>query len=47
LKSTSLTAKYLNGDLEISVPKKNVKQNFIEIKGARENNLQNIDVTFH
>jgi excinuclease ABC subunit A len=32
LKSTSLTAKYLNGDLEISVPKKQKIQNFIEIK---------------
>ncbi|MBW4360051.1 excinuclease ABC subunit UvrA [Flavobacterium taihuense] len=47
LKSSSLTAKYLNGDLEISVPKKRrTSKNFIEIKGARENNLQNIDVTF-
>mgnify|MGYP003396791364 FL=1 len=47
LKSTSLTAKYLNGDLEISVPKKRRPfKNCIEIKGARENNLQNIDVTF-
>ena len=47
LKSTSLTAKYLNGDLEISVPKKRrTFKNYIEIKGARENNLQNIDVTF-
>jgi excinuclease ABC subunit A len=47
LKSTSLTAKYLNGNLEISVPKKRrTFKNFIEIKGARENNLQNIDVTF-
>jgi excinuclease ABC subunit A len=47
LKSTSLTAQYLNGDLEISVPKKRRPfKNFIEIKGARENNLQNIDVTF-
>ncbi|MFV8340799.1 excinuclease ABC subunit UvrA [Flavobacterium sp. XS2P39] len=47
LKSTSLTAKYLNGDLEITVPKKRRPfKNFIEIKGARENNLQNIDVTF-
>ncbi len=47
LKSTSLTAKYLNGDLEISVPKKRrLFKNYIEIKGARENNLQNIDVTF-
>ncbi len=47
LKSSSLTAKYLNGNLEISVPKKRrAFKNFIEIKGARENNLQNIDVTF-
>ncbi|OOG74090.1 excinuclease ABC subunit UvrA [Flavobacterium sp. A45] len=47
LKSSSLTAKYLNGDLEITVPKKRRPfKNFIEIKGARENNLQNIDVTF-
>ena len=47
LKSTSLTAKYLNGDLEISIPKKRrTFKNHIEIKGARENNLQNIDVTF-
>ncbi|MNF24607.1 UvrABC system protein A [compost metagenome] len=47
LKSTSLTARYLNGDLEIAVPKKRRPyKNFIEIKGARENNLQNIDVTF-
>jgi len=47
LKSTSLTAKYLNGDLEISVPKKRRPfKSFIEIKGARENNLQNIDVKF-
>jgi excinuclease ABC subunit A len=47
LKSDSLTAKYLNGDLEISVPKKRRKfKNHIDIIGARENNLQNIDVTF-
>ncbi len=47
LKSTSLTAKYLNGELEIAVPKKRRPfKNFIEIKGARENNLQNIDVVF-
>jgi len=47
LKSSSLTAKYLNGKLEITVPKKRRSfKNFIEIKGARENNLQNIDVTF-
>ncbi len=47
LKADSLTAKYLNGDLEIEVPKKRrLFKNYIEIKGARENNLQNIDVTF-
>ncbi|BDB53601.1 excinuclease ABC subunit UvrA [Flavobacterium ammonificans] len=47
LQSNSLTAQYLNGNLEISVPKKRRPfKNFIEIKGARENNLQNIDVTF-
>ncbi len=47
LKSDSLTAKYLNGDLEISVPQKRRKfKNHIDIIGARENNLQNIDVTF-
>ncbi len=47
LQSFSLTAQYLNGDLEISVPKKRRNyKNFIEIKGARENNLQNIDVLF-
>jgi excinuclease ABC subunit A len=47
LKSESLTAKYLNGNLEISVPKKRRKfKNYIDIVGARENNLKNIDVTF-
>ncbi|PWB25530.1 excinuclease ABC subunit UvrA [Flavobacterium sp. HTF] len=47
LKSDSLTAKYLNGDLEIAVPKKRRKfKNHIEIIGARENNLKNINVTF-
>jgi len=47
LKSESLTAQYLNGKLEIEVPKKRRKvKNFIEVKGARQNNLKNIDVTF-
>jgi excinuclease ABC subunit A len=47
LQSDSLTAKYLNGQMEISVPKKRRKSNnAIEIKGAREHNLQNIDVNF-
>ena len=47
LKCDSLTAKYLNGQEKIAVPKKRRKyKNFVEIKGARENNLQNIDVLF-
>ncbi len=47
LKSDSLTSQYLNGKLEIAVPKKRrTSKNFIEVKGARENNLKNIDVTF-
>ena len=47
LKSDSLTAKYLNGDLEIAVPKKRRKfKNHVDVIGARENNLKNIDVTF-
>ena len=47
LEANSLTAKYLNGTLEISIPKKRrSSMNFIEIKGARENNLQNVDVAF-
>ncbi len=47
LKADTLTAKYLNGDLQIEVPKKRRPvKNYIEVKGARENNLQNIDVVF-
>ncbi|MEG0918001.1 MAG: excinuclease ABC subunit UvrA, partial [Myroides sp.] len=47
LKADTLTAKYLNGDLQIEVPKKRRPvKNYIEVKGARENNLQNIDVIF-
>lgn len=47
LKSDSLTSKYLNGELEISIPKQRRKfKNHIEIRGARENNLKNIDVIF-
>jgi excinuclease ABC subunit A len=44
----SLTAQYLNRELSIAVPKKRVKpsldRGWLEILGARENNLQNIDV---
>ena len=47
LKSDSLTAKYLNGNLEIAVPRIRRKWGtYIEILGARENNLQNVDVKF-
>ncbi|MRX64642.1 excinuclease ABC subunit UvrA [Maribacter luteus] len=47
LKSSSLTASYLNGTLEIAVPKKRrTSKNYIEIKGARENNLKNINANF-
>jgi excinuclease ABC subunit A len=44
----SLTGKYLTGELKIDVPKKRRKGNgkFIEIKGAAENNLKNINVKF-
>ena len=45
LKAKSLTAGYLNGTLEIEVPKKRRSfKNSIEIIGAREHNLKNIDV---
>jgi excinuclease ABC subunit A len=47
LKADSLTAKYLNGDEQIEVPKKRRKfKNHIDIKGARENNLKNEDFMF-
>ncbi|WP_299111423.1 excinuclease ABC subunit UvrA [uncultured Winogradskyella sp.] len=47
LATDTLTAKYLNGQLEIEVPKKRRTSKYsVEIVGARENNLQNIDVTF-
>jgi excinuclease ABC subunit A len=43
----SYTVRYLNGEEVIPVPKKRRKwNNFIEIKGARQNNLKNIDVKF-
>ncbi|MGC1204010.1 MAG: excinuclease ABC subunit UvrA, partial [Flavobacteriaceae bacterium] len=47
LASDSLTAKYLNDTLKIEVPKKRRKSKYyVDIKGARENNLKNIDVHF-
>ena len=47
LKSSSLTAQYLNNSMRIEVPKQRRKsKQFVKITGARENNLKNIDVTF-
>ena len=42
----SLTGKYLTGELKIDTPKKRRKGNkkYIEIKGAKEHNLKNINV---
>ena len=46
LKSQSLTAQYLNKTLKIEVPKKRrVSKYTVEILGAKENNLKNIDVS--
>lgn len=43
----TLTASYLTGEKEVPVPKHRRKVvNKVEIKGASEHNLQNIDVTF-
>ena len=45
--SQSLTVGYLTGELAIPVPKLRRKfRNFIEIKGAAQNNLKGIDVRF-
>lgn len=47
LESDSLTSKYLNGTLEIAVPqKRRTSKYYVEIIGARENNLKNINVRF-
>jgi excinuclease ABC subunit A len=47
LASESLTAKYLNNQLRIEIPKtRRTSKYHVDIKGARENNLKNIDVTF-
>ena len=42
----SITAQYLNGDKKIAVPEKRRKGNgkFIGLKGARTNNLKNVDL---
>ncbi|TYC12023.1 excinuclease ABC subunit UvrA [Bizionia gelidisalsuginis] len=47
LKSNSLTAQYLNETLLIKVPKKRRTTKYnVEVIGARENNLKNINVNF-
>ena len=42
----SITGKYLTGELKIDVPKKRRKgsKKYLEVKGAKENNLKNINV---
>ncbi|MCE5178192.1 MAG: excinuclease ABC subunit UvrA [Porphyromonadaceae bacterium] len=45
--SSSYTVKYLTGEEQIEVPQSRRKwNNFIGVKGARQNNLKNIDVKF-
>ena len=48
LKKNTLTSNYLNGSLEISIPKERRKGNgkFIELKGATGNNLKNVSAKF-
>jgi len=48
LKANTMTADYLNGKLEIEIPKKRRKGNGkkITLKGATGHNLKNVDITF-
>jgi len=47
IENKSLTASYLSGRFVVPVPKARRKWNsYIEVKGARENNLKGIDVKF-
>ena len=48
LKTHTITAEYLNGIRTIAVPKERRKGNgkFITIRGAKGNNLKNVDVSF-
>jgi excinuclease ABC subunit A len=47
IQSDSLTAKYLNESLKIEVPnKRRNAKNYIQVIGARENNLKNITAAF-
>jgi excinuclease ABC subunit A len=47
VKQNTLTAKYLNKEFKIEIPKKRRKSNkLVKLKGCRANNLKNIDVDF-
>lgn len=48
LQLNTLTSSYLNGDRRIAIPKERREGNgkFLELKGAKGNNLQNCDVKF-
>ncbi|MFM7900946.1 MAG: excinuclease ABC subunit A, partial [Bacteroidota bacterium] len=47
VRSNGLTGKYLSGTQTIPVPERRRKwKQFVEISGARENNLQNINAKF-
>ena len=48
LKSKTLTSSYLNGERKIEIPEKRREGNgkLLTVKGARGNNLKNIDVAF-
>lgn len=48
LKLNTLTSGYLNGEHRIEIPSERRKGNgkFLELKGAKGNNLQNVDVKF-
>lgn len=48
LKGKTITAQYLNGKMEIEIPKKRREGNgkFLELKGCTGNNLKNVSVKF-
>jgi len=47
LKANTLTSDYLNGKKKIEIPStRKTAKNFIEVIGAREHNLKNVDVKF-
>ncbi len=47
LKADTLTSQYLNGKQKIDIPtRRKLTNNYIEVIGAREHNLKNVDVKF-